>query len=400
MRPVSLRLEDIENMLLVLGFVGENEHTRVRFDAKKMYDQYPNGIVSLSVTPPEGESYPAVIERDGDMVIWDIVDSNLTAEGSGEYQLTFTQEPHVAKTYVGKFKVKRSIVPTGNIPSGLDDFITRAGAALEAIPEEIAAEFGAILVVAETLPAGSSATASFDPETMTLTIGIPEGGKGDPGDPGYSPTASVSKSGDEATITITDKNGTTTAKISDGDDGYSPTATVTKSGKTATITITDKNGTTTAQISDGQDGQGADIIDDTAGTGDTDKTFSADKLSGEFTQLMNEINDLIEVSDTQPTDEANVLWIVDGGAASYSVPTVAEMNTALAEKLDKPVTAGTNGQVLTSDGNGGQSWQTPGGGGSGNVPSGGTTGQFLVKASSTDYDCEWVTVPAASGVSF
>lgn len=37
----------------------------------------------------------------------------------------------------------------------------------------------------------------------------------------------------------------------DGADGYSPTATVTKSGDTATITITDKNGTTTATVTDG-----------------------------------------------------------------------------------------------------------------------------------------------------
>lgn len=42
----------------------------------------------------------------------------------------------------------------------------------------------------------------------------------------------------------------------DGEDGFSPTATVTKSGNTATITITDKNGTTTASISDGKDGTG------------------------------------------------------------------------------------------------------------------------------------------------
>lgn len=36
-----------------------------------------------------------------------------------------------------------------------------------------------------------------------------------------------------------------------GQDGFSPVATVTKSGDTATITITDENGTTTATISDG-----------------------------------------------------------------------------------------------------------------------------------------------------
>ena len=40
-----------------------------------------------------------------------------------------------------------------------------------------------------------------------------------------------------------------------GTNGYSPTATVTKSGKATTITITDISGTTTAIVSDGQDGE-------------------------------------------------------------------------------------------------------------------------------------------------
>lgn len=40
----------------------------------------------------------------------------------------------------------------------------------------------------------------------------------------------------------------------DGADGFSPTATVSKVGNTATITITDENGTTTAAIHDGADG--------------------------------------------------------------------------------------------------------------------------------------------------
>ena len=42
------------------------------------------------------------------------------------------------------------------------------------------------------------------------------GDKGDTGDDGYSPSASVSKSGNKATITITDKEGTTTADVYDG----------------------------------------------------------------------------------------------------------------------------------------------------------------------------------------
>ena len=87
----------------------------------------------------------------------------------------------------------------------------------------------------------------------------------------------ASKSGTVSTVTITKKNGTTkSVQILDGEqgeagpqgpegpegpagkdgidgqDGYSPTASVSKSGSTATITITDKNGTTTANISDGE----------------------------------------------------------------------------------------------------------------------------------------------------
>ena len=40
-----------------------------------------------------------------------------------------------------------------------------------------------------------------------------------------------------------------------GTDGFSPTATVTKSGNVATISITDKNGTTTTEVNDGAAGQ-------------------------------------------------------------------------------------------------------------------------------------------------
>ena len=90
-----------------------------------------------------------------------------------------------------------------------------------------------------------------------------QGEQGVAGSDGFSPIATVTKSGDTATISITDKNGTTTASVSDGtdgtngtngQDGFSPIATVTKSGDTATITITDKLGTTTANISDGTNG--------------------------------------------------------------------------------------------------------------------------------------------------
>lgn len=74
--------------------------------------------------------------------------------------------------------------------------------------------------------------------------------KGEPGSDGVSPTASISKTGDTATITVTDKNGTTEADVI---DGFNPTVTASKSNRVTTLTITDIDGTRTAEILDGLD---------------------------------------------------------------------------------------------------------------------------------------------------
>ena len=134
MRSVTVRTADLKNIIINLGFVGENEHRQIRFDAKKDFEEYPNASASLTVVPPEGESYPAIIERDGDYVLWTITDSDVIGEGDGEIQLAFTEGEVVKRTCIGRTKTDRSLVPTGSIPSGIDDFIIRAGAALAEIP--------------------------------------------------------------------------------------------------------------------------------------------------------------------------------------------------------------------------------------------------------------------------
>lgn len=113
--------------------------------------------------------------------------------------------------------------------------------------------------------------------------------KGDKGSDGYSPTANVKQTATGATITITDKTGTTTATVkngtdgtdgTNGTDGFSPTAKVTPTEDGARITITDKTGTTTADVTNGVDGSdgatgpagaaaGFGTVDATATTGTT-----------------------------------------------------------------------------------------------------------------------------------
>lgn len=92
--------------------------------------------------------------------------------------------------------------------------------------------------------------------TFTVTNGKDgvDGKDGKDGVDGISPTATVLQTSTGATITITDKSGTTTANVNNGLDGYSPTALVTQTETGAIIRVTDKDGTTTAEISNGQDG--------------------------------------------------------------------------------------------------------------------------------------------------
>ena len=113
---------------------------------------------------------------------------------------------------------------------------------------------------AQTLPAGSSASASYDAQTGVMSFGIPKGKDGTDGDDGYSPTANVSKSGKTATITITDKNGTTSAQVEDGEDGtdgidgISPSVSVTDITGGHRVVITDKDGAKSFDVEDGATG--------------------------------------------------------------------------------------------------------------------------------------------------
>lgn len=164
-------------------------------------------------------------------------------------------------------------------PSQFDQYV-------EAVKSETEKVTG-MTVVAETLPTGSDATASYS--DGVLTLGLPRGAKGDTGETGAQgpvgpagPQGPKGDKGDTGATGATGPKGDTGATGPQGPkgdtgatgeqgpkgdtgatgpqgptgaDGFSPTATVTKSGDTATITITDKNGTTTAAVTDGEDAQ-------------------------------------------------------------------------------------------------------------------------------------------------
>ena len=86
-----------------------------------------------------------------------------------------------------------------------------------------------------------------------------------------------SKSGKVITITTTNRNNQSTSTTV-----TEPTTTVTESNGTITVTCVDADGTTTVSFD-------KITLDDTAGSGDTDKVWSADKSAGEVSDLKSAI---------------------------------------------------------------------------------------------------------------
>ena len=191
-----------------------------------------------------------------------------------------------------------------------------------------------------TLPAGSNATVQNVGSTSAaiFNFGIPKGDKGDTGESGAAATISVGSTstlpaGSSATVT---NSGTSSAAVFDfgipkgdkgdtgatGADGYSPSATVTKTGDTATITITDKDGTTTASISDGTTPTVNDGTLTIQKNGTTVQTFSADQASNvtanitvptQFSELSG------TVSSSQIEDEAITTGSVSGSGTNIEL---------------------------------------------------------------------------------
>ena len=213
MRVERINMDELSAKSLDLGFVGEQNHTKIIITCAMMFKNYPDAVATMVANPPVGDMYPVQLTRDGNTLEWDVSTSDLAYAGSGSYQLTFTENNEIIKVEYGSYFVKPSMTATGEPPTPIEDWMQEATGALEAL-EEISAS-------ASTLAAGSSATAQITTVEghKNIAIGIPKGDKGDTGNTGadgYSPTATVSKSGTTATITITDKTGTTTATVSDG----------------------------------------------------------------------------------------------------------------------------------------------------------------------------------------
>lgn len=263
MRTISCKLEDLKTMTLHIGYEGENDYTSVRIDAGSVFAQYPEAVPSLKVQPPKGNMYPVIVTRDGDIVIWNVSDSDTASNGNGEIQLTFTENTVVVKSCTGKTLVHRSLKATGPAPDPLIDFIDRA--------EE---------VVGEAQDAAEAAEAAAQHAPMIGLDGYWY--KWDAETEGYVKTD-------------------TKARGEDGANGVGITSVekISTVGLVDTYRINFTNGTnTTYTVTNGQDGSVP--IDDT--TPAANKVFSSAKVDEELTDVKNAIQGVDAELDAKTSD--------------------------------------------------------------------------------------------------
>lgn len=116
---------------------------------------------------------------------------------------------------------------------------------------------------AASLENGKDGASAYELAVQSGFIGTEEqwltslqGEKGDTGEQG--PPGEKGEKGDTGEQGLPGEKG---EKGDAGADGFSPTVTVEQTETGATITVTDKNGTTSAEIKNGKDGTGSDSVD-------------------------------------------------------------------------------------------------------------------------------------------
>ena len=315
MRTVSYRLSDLSRVIIPIGKVAENEATQVRIDSSEVFADYPTAVPSMSVLNPSGESYPVSVSADGVYVLWNVKDSDLTAEGDGEFQLSFTVNTTVVKSSIGHTHVCRSIVAEGEAPDPIQNWLDDAEQTLakidSAIPE--GGTTGQVLA--------KKSNTDFDTEWVDQTGGG-GGGTSDytqltnkPQIAGVTLTgnkslhdlgaAAESDIPDVSSFYTKPSGGIPATDIAEGvipdvsgfytkPSGGIPasdlaSAVQTSLGKADTAYQKPGSGIPASDIASGVIPEPTSIIDDTAGDGDTNKVWSADKSA----DLMSALNSAV-----------------------------------------------------------------------------------------------------------
>ena len=287
----------------------ENVNGIAVFKSKKFYVEVLNAI---NATATIEDDYPSIIDIVNTKQDKLIVGENITIKDN---VISANIEGTVNKTYVDEQDTKTlesaKQYADKQVPNVVETYVNEH-------KEELKGDKG------DTGPQGEQG---------------PKGNKGDTGETGpqgpQGPQGEQGIQGPAGPQGVQGDKGDTGDK---GDDGFSPIANVTQTQSGATITITDKNGTTTTEIRNGKDGaNGKDGTNGTNGkdgtNGQDGKNYSVEVVESTTTTLeiqpnkfykfgeVTELNlTLAEITDTTQLNEYMFEFVSGSTATTLTLP--------------------------------------------------------------------------------
>lgn len=192
-----------------IGRETETGVTDVRIDCGAWVSKWPGMALHAIHTPKGGAPYILQTEMDGSVLVWHVTDTDTATPGTGRMEIVGEMD--------GRRKVSAmvGISVAARMPGTVCDPPEAASPWVESVIEAADRVTG-MQVQAETIDAGSSATAAWDGVQGLLTIGVPKGEKGEKGDTGaQGPQGVPGADGKDAVVdaTLTQSGQAADAKI-------------------------------------------------------------------------------------------------------------------------------------------------------------------------------------------
>lgn len=151
-----------------IGRETETGVTDVMIDCGAWVDKWPGMTLHAIHTPYGGTPYILQTETVGSVLVWHVTDEDTATHGTGRMEIVGEMDGRrkVSAT-VKVFVASRMGGTVGDPPEAANPWADRVVEAAERIT--------GMKVQAETLAAGSGATAAWDGEAGVLTLGIPSG---------------------------------------------------------------------------------------------------------------------------------------------------------------------------------------------------------------------------------
>lgn len=206
MRNITIRLTSAgSGRPIEFGFTGENAVTQITFDYSDWANEFGDGALALSYQRyTDNSPYTALLTQIEDTkAVWVLSeDTELAVAGHGTFEATYIVDNVKKKSVIYRFNVATSMGDGTEPPEPYVSWLAQAEEISAEVSnnayraEQAADSIKDLTADAETLPAGSSATASYDAETGVMSFGIPKGDTGATGATGpQGPTGPQGETG-------------------------------------------------------------------------------------------------------------------------------------------------------------------------------------------------------------